>query len=128
MADDTNARLSRIADNLGVPGLRRHIFLCCDQSEPKCCEKARSLESWEFLKARLAELGLSGRGGVYRSKANCLRICSDGPIALVYPEGVWYHSCTPTVLERIIQEHLIAGRPVAEYCFVTAPLRRKDTA
>jgi (2Fe-2S) ferredoxin len=128
MADDTNARLSRIADNLGVPGLRRHIFLCCDQSEPKCCEKARSLESWEFLKARLAELGLSGRGGVYRSKANCLRICSDGPIALVYPEGVWYHSCTPTVLERIIQEHLIAGRPVAEYRFATAPLGKKDTA
>jgi (2Fe-2S) ferredoxin len=127
MADDTNARLSRIADNLGVPGLRRHIFLCCDQSEPKCCEKARSLESWEFLKARLAELGLSGRGGVYRSKANCLRICSDGPIALVYPEGVWYHSCTPTVLERIIQEHLIAGRPVAEYRFATAPLGKKDT-
>jgi (2Fe-2S) ferredoxin len=115
-------KLREIADDLGIPLIRRHIFLCCDQTEPKCAEKSRSLESWEYLKTRLKELGLVGAGGVYRTKANCLRICARGPIAVVYPEGIWYHSCSPKVLERIIQEHLVAGRPVAEYAFVDHPL------
>ena len=92
MADDTQRA---IAESIGVPVARRHIFLCCDQTKPKCCDKERGLAAWDFLKRRLKELGLSEQGGILRTKANCLRICEGGPIAVVYPEGAWYGAVRP---------------------------------
>jgi (2Fe-2S) ferredoxin len=119
--------LQTTVTSLGLPQIQRHILICADQTQPKCCDKAESLVAWDYLKARLKQLGLEQPTVerptcIFRTKANCLRVCQQGPILVVYPDGVWYHSAHPEVIERIIQEHLLANRIVEEYAFLIHPL------
>lgn len=126
-------RLQANAEALSLNRLTRHLFLCADQTKPKCCEKSAGLESWDYLKRRLKELGLDRPSPdrpdcLFRTKANCLRVCEAGPILLVYPDGVWYRNATPEAIERIIQDHLLGGKIVEEYAFEVRPLPLPETA
>ena len=114
--------INELIAQLGLTQINRHLFLCCDQAKPKCCLREDSLESWQYLKQRLKELGLdrpdsNSNQCVFRTKADCLRICVDGPILLIYPEGVWYRHATPEVIEEIIQKHILNNQIVEEYLF-----------
>ncbi len=132
-------RMQTTVDALGIPCIDRHIFICADQTKPKCCSKEDSITAWNYLKTRLKELGLDKPSPasntvtsadttdtptphIFRTKANCLRVCMNGPILVVYPDGIWYRNATPDVIERIIQEHLLGDRPVTEYIIANHPL------
>ena len=126
-AEGDRTPLNHCVQALGLTTIQRHLFLCADQTKPKCCRQGDGLATWTYLKQRLQDLHLDRPTPehphcIFRTKANCLRVCQQGPILVIYPDGVWYHSVTPPVMERIIQEHLLGNQVVQEHVFLTHPL------
>jgi (2Fe-2S) ferredoxin len=114
--------IAEIINNLSIPSIERHIFLCADQTKPKCCDRALGLQAWDYLKRRISELELNTK--VFRTKANCLRVCQQGPILVIYPDRVWYHSCTDAAIEEILQHHIIGNQIVSKFLLFSPTMSR----
>lgn len=121
---DVKAELQTCAQKLGIGQYRRHVLLC---TGPTCCTPEAGMEAWEALKKELKDRGLlTGENACYRSKVGCLRVCTQGPTMVVYPEGTWYHGMSADKIARFVREHLVEDRPIAEWMFASNPLHASD--
>ena len=105
-----------------------HLLLCATPTKAACCDPVLGAESWNCLKRVLKKLDLENsnrpQGVVLRSKVDCLRICNEGPILLIWPDGIWYGSVTPQRIEKIVLKHVIGGEPLAKWIIRRSPFKR----
>src|SRR5438105_8126089 len=115
-----DAELQTAIDKIGIARSTRHVFLCLG---PSCCAPEVGQAAWEALKQEIKIAGLTeGENVCQRTKVGCLRICCQGPTMVVYPEGTWYSGMTADRMKRLVREHLVDGRPIAEWVFARKPL------